>query len=61
MAERSKPEKRVALFTGAYNHVVDGVSLTLNRLVAYLEAEDIPVLVFAPTVDEPAIAHTGTL
>jgi len=61
MAERSKPEKRVALFTGAYNHVVDGVSLTLNRLVAYLETKDIPVLVFAPTVDEPAIAHAGTL
>lgn len=28
---------RVALFTGAYNHIADGVSLTLNRLVDHLE------------------------
>ena len=28
------PQKhRVAIFTGAYSHIVDGVSLTLNRLV----------------------------
>lgn len=57
----SQPEKRVALFTGAYNHVVDGVSLTLNRLVSYLEADDVPVLVLAPTVDDPPIDHAGTL
>ena len=55
------PEKRIALFTGAYNHVVDGVALTLNRLVSYLEADDVPVLVFAPTIDEPPIEHAGTL
>lgn len=57
----SRPEKRIALFTGAYNHVVDGVSLTLNRLVSYLEDEDVPVLVFAPTANEPALEHAGTL
>lgn len=56
-----RPEKRVALFTGAYNHVVDGVALTLNRLVSYLEADDVPVLVFAPTIDDPPIDHAGTL
>ncbi|WP_372635296.1 glycosyltransferase family 4 protein [Fodinibius sp.] len=54
-------ELRVAIFTGNYNHIQDGVSLTLNRLVAYLESQDVPVLVFGPTVDEPAIDHEGEL
>ena len=53
--------RRVALFTGAYNHIADGVSLTLNRLVRFLEQSDTEVLVFAPTVHEPAVAHAGTL
>lgn len=53
--------KRIALFTGAYNHVVDGVALTLNRLVSYLEAEGVSVRVFAPTIDDPPIQHAGTL
>ncbi len=53
---------RVALFTGAYNHIADGVALTLNRLVAHLERRGVPVRVFAPTTDAPAIAdHAGTL
>lgn len=54
-------EIRVALFTGNYNHIKDGVSLTLNRLVAYLEEQDIPVLVFGPTIDEPELDHYGRL
>ena len=54
-------ELRVALFTGNYNHIKDGVSLTLNRLVGYLESHDIPVLVFGPTIEEPEIDHKGTL
>lgn len=54
--------KRVALFAGAYNHIADGVSLTLNRLVAHLEAQsDTAVRVFAPTVSSPALDHAGTL
>jgi len=61
MAEHPRPDKRIALFTGAYNHVVDGVSLTLNRLVTYLESEGVEVMVFAPTVEEPAIDHAGTM
>ncbi len=52
---------RVALFTGAYNHIADGVSLTLNRLVAYLTAQGFDVRVFAPTSDTPALEHAGTL
>lgn len=50
---------RVAIFTGNYNHIADGVSLTLNRLVAYLEKRKIPVIVFGPTTENPAINHVG--
>ncbi|MFB6249655.1 MAG: glycosyltransferase family 4 protein [Salinibacter sp.] len=57
----SSPPKRVALFTGAYNHIADGVSLTLNRLVDHLERQGVEVRVFAPTVDDPPIDHAGTL
>lgn len=54
-------ELRVALFTGNYNHIRDGVSLTLNRLVQYLESQNIPVLVFGPSNKNPAIDHCGEL
>ncbi|MEX0600322.1 MAG: glycosyltransferase family 1 protein [Rhodothermales bacterium] len=54
-------ERRVVIFTGAYNHIADGVSLTLNRLVAYLEDHDTETLVVAPTVDDPPVEHAGTL
>jgi len=57
----SSPPKRIALFAGAYNHIADGVSLTLNRLVAHLEQQGVAVRVYAPTVDDPALDHTGTL
>lgn len=53
--------RRIALFTGAYNHIADGVSLTLNRLVDFLEKADTEVLVFAPTVSDPPVDHAGTL
>ncbi len=56
-----KPTPKIALFTGAYNHIADGVSLTLNRLVGYLEKNGVEVLVFAPTSSTPAIEHAGTL
>jgi len=52
-------ELRVAIFTGNYHHIRDGVSLTLNKLVSFLEEEDIPVIVFGPTADEPALKHEG--
>ena len=55
------PPKRIALFTGAYNHIADGVSLTLNRLVDHLEQQGAAVRVFAPTVDDPPLDHAGTL
>lgn len=52
-------ELRIAIFTGNYNHIRDGVSLTLNRLVEFLERQAIPVIVFGPTIDEPALEHNG--
>lgn len=55
------PPLRVALFTGNYNHILDGVSRTLNRIVAYLEREGVPVLVFGPTVANPPVKHAGEL
>jgi glycosyltransferase involved in cell wall biosynthesis len=52
---------RIALVTSSYNFIADGVALTLNRLVAYLERQGVEVRVFAPTGPEPAFAHAGTL
>jgi glycosyltransferase involved in cell wall biosynthesis len=52
---------RVALITGSYNYIKDGVALTLNRLVGYLEGHGVDVLVFAPTAPTPAFAHAGTV
>jgi phosphatidylinositol alpha 1,6-mannosyltransferase len=52
---------RIALITSSYNYIKDGVALTLNRLVGYLEAHGVEVLVFAPTAAKPAFAHAGTL
>jgi glycosyltransferase involved in cell wall biosynthesis len=52
---------RVALITSSYNFIADGVALTLNRLVGYLEAQGVTVKVFAPTGPTPALAHQGEL
>ena len=52
---------RIALFTGNYHHVEDGVSRTLNRLVRYLLADGHEVLVVGPTVEDPPMEHAGTL
>lgn len=50
---------RVAIFTGNYNHIADGVAITLNRIVDYLNNQQIPVLIFGPSNDKPAIEHSG--
>ena len=60
LPNRTEPN-RVALFTGAYNHIADGVSRTLNRLVAHLESLSFEVRVFAPTIPEPQVRHAGTM
>jgi glycosyltransferase involved in cell wall biosynthesis len=52
---------RIALVTSSYNFIADGVALTLNRLVGYLERHGVEVLIFAPIADAPAFAHEGTL
>ncbi len=52
---------RLVLVTGNYNHVPDGVSLTLNRLVRYLESNGHEVLIVAPSINNPPIKHAGTL
>mmetsp|Transcript_27116 Transcript_27116/g.88949 ORF Transcript_27116/g.88949 Transcript_27116/m.88949 type:complete len:507 (+) Transcript_27116:194-1714(+) len=57
----SGPKHRVALFTGAYDHIRDGVALTLNRLVAFLELQGHEVIVLAPTIENPPFMHAGTL
>lgn len=53
--------KRIALFSGNYNYVMDGPVRALNKLVAFLESEGVEVLVFAPTAKEAAFEHSGTL
>jgi len=58
---RAAPMRRIALVTGNYHHIPDGVSFTLNRLVRHLEDRGDRVLVFAPTVDDPPMEHAGTL
>ena len=52
---------RIVLTTGNYVHVPDGVSLTLNRLVGFLQRKGHEVLVLAPVIPNPPIRHTGTL
>ena len=52
---------RVALVTSSYNYIADGVALTLNRLVGYLESQGVEIQVFAPIADRPAFAHQGTV
>ena len=53
---------RVALVTSSYNFIADGVALTLNRLVGYLEApRRRRAGVRAHRADRPAFAHQGTL
>ena len=39
----------MAIFSGAYQHIIDGVSMTLNRLAQRLESQGHRVLVFCPT------------
>ena len=59
--QEAEGKQRIALYTGAYNHIRDGVSLTLNRLVKYLLAQGHEVLVLAPTNSHPVLKHAGKL
>jgi glycosyltransferase involved in cell wall biosynthesis len=51
----------VALVTSSYNFIADGVALTLNRWVAYLESRGVAVKVFAPVARAPAFVHAGEI
>ena len=50
---------RVALFSGNYNYLRDGANQALNRLVDYLERQQVAVRVYSPTAPVPAFAHSG--
>lgn len=52
---------KIALFTGNYNHIKDGVSLTLNRLVKFLINNHIDVRIYGPTIENPPMEHSGEL
>lgn len=52
---------RLAVTTGAYTHIADGVSLTLNRLVGYLVGRGARVDVLAPVGKTHAVEPAGTL
>jgi glycosyltransferase involved in cell wall biosynthesis len=51
----------VALVTGSYNYIADGVALTLNRLVSFLTGQGVEVLVVAPVGKAAAFAHAGEI
>eukprot|EP01147_Barroeca_monosierra_P004236 gene4236-8488_t len=53
--------RKILISSGAYNNVVDGVSKTLNRLVADLQQRDFQIVVIAPTGDIAAMEHQGLL
>lgn len=59
-ADRGIP-LRVALVTGSYNYIRDGVALTLNRLVAYLLSKGVETLIFTPVARKPALEHAGEI
>lgn len=50
---------RVAVVSSSYNYIKDGIALTMNRLVSFLEAQGVVVLVFAPVARTPAFEHSG--
>lgn len=52
---------RVALVTSSYNYIKDGVALTLNRFVDYLQKQHVEVLVFAPVGPKPAFEAVGKI
>ena len=60
-SDRRPGPLRVALASGAYDHIADGVTRTLNRLVGDLVAHGVEVRVFAPTVAHPPVVAAGTL
>lgn len=52
---------RLAVTTGAYTHIADGVSLTLNRIVRYLAGHGEDVRVLAPVGPTHVVEPAGDL
>lgn len=50
---------RIALFTGNYVHIEDGVSRTLGRLVGHLVGRGHDVMVLGPSGPTPAVDQPG--
>lgn len=50
---------RIALFTGNYVHIEDGVSRTLGRLVGFLVDQGHEVLVLGPSIENPPVTQPG--
>lgn len=61
LKKRGSRRARLALVTGSYNYIKDGIAVTLNRMVDYLEAHDVEVLVFAPVAKTAAFQHKGSI
>lgn len=61
LAAGSTRPLRICLVTSSYNYIKDGIALTLNRLVGYLEDQGVDVRVFAPVAPVPALKHQGRL
>ncbi|HUF88244.1 MAG TPA: glycosyltransferase family 1 protein [Thermohalobaculum sp.] len=60
-AQAPQERLRVALVSGNYNYIMDGAARAQNMLVAHLIKRGHEVLVFAPTLPEPAFQHAGTV
>ena len=54
VVERTTPSRRIAVFVGNYVDVVDGVAMSIRRLVAHLLERGDQVRVFAPAGPSPA-------
>ena len=52
---------RIAIVASSYNYISDGVALTLNRLVDYLERQGVDVRIFTPVSKTVAFAAHGTI
>ena len=61
MSDGPERDLRIAIFTSNYDYIKDGVALTLNRLVGYLQKRNIPVVIFAPRVKKAAFAAVGEI
>lgn len=52
---------RVAIVASSYNYIRDGVALTMNRLVGYLESQGVEVRIYTPVSKQPAFDYKGTV